>query len=97
MNNESIHEALKLPSRYRIATSINGSIRIGASYHEQRLVNLRIMITDTLGQDAVHAVKVVHDGKGWREISGGVFSVMALAVITGKQIDQQSKEAWGLK
>lgn len=86
MRTPSIHKSLNLPSGYRAKTSITGCIRIGDSFHEQKLIELRFMTTDTHGQEAVYAVLVVHDSKGWMEINGKEFNRLATAVITGEQL-----------
>ena len=79
--NETIHKALNLPSRYRAQTSIAGLVRIGDSIHEQRRIELKFMITDTLGQEAIWAIR---DGNGkWRETSYETFSTLAFVIITG--------------
>lgn len=79
--------ALRLPSTYKVHTSISGFVRTGAAVHERARVELRIMASSTHGHVAVHALDIIHDGRGWREISGGRWQALALAVITDATID----------
>ncbi len=79
--------ALRLPSAYKVHTSISGYARTGAAVHERVRVELRIMTSPTHGHVAVHALDVIHDGRGWREINAGRWQALALAVITDATID----------
>lgn len=94
---QTIHKALKLPSPYRVYTSVTGHVRIGPAHHEQRLVELRMLRTDTLGQEAVFAVKVVHGDGQWKEINGTGFERLAHAVIFGTEITAQDRAVWGIQ
>lgn len=88
-NMKTIHEALNLPKRYRVGTSVTGQLRIGPNLHDSRLVELKLMRTDTLGQMAVHAL--FKDGV-WSEISGDKFSMLAKAVVNGTEVDPVTLE-----
>lgn len=68
----SIHQMLNLPSGYRVHISVEG-------YIENVHYSLRLMRTDTLGQQAVHAVSV--SWGPWQETSGDEFMRLAKRIL----------------
>lgn len=87
MTTTNAKAALRLPSSYKVHTSISGFLRTGTAVHERVRVELRIITSPTHGHVAVHALDIIHDGRGWREISEGRWKALALAVITDANID----------
>jgi hypothetical protein len=92
----NIHKALRLPSGYRAHISMTGHVKVGESHHHTRLVELRAMKTDTLGQNMVWAMHAIHAGSGWREITGEQFGTLTSSVLSGQQLSAEDRESLGL-
>lgn len=83
----TVHQSLKLPARYRVLRSVEGPIKVGQYYHDQKLVALRHLVTDTHGQDAAFAMRIVNADSQWKEIDGTEFNRLAGAILNGNQIE----------
>lgn len=71
-NRPSIHQALKLPSGYRIHVAVDG-------YVENVHYSLRMLRTDTHGQMAVHAISP--SWGAWQETDGVEFMRVAKLIL----------------
>lgn len=83
----SKYAPLKLPSTYSIHTQVTGHVRTGRAAHERSKVDLRYLTSTTGGHIPAYVVNIVHDGKGWREVTSGRWQALAIAALTDAEVD----------
>lgn len=78
-NPGSVKKVLGLPGLYRVRISVDGHDMRGFPHHNPIRLSLRMLATDTHGQQVVYAMSL--RGEPWQKISSDRFQDLAQVIV----------------